>query len=340
MDLDILAEASDLQMASRQMDLAELTYYEAAETASNKQRELHELKPPSWWEKTFNTDGALRHREAQKEMQMSLNFAKDTMTTMATRQVVLNPAATKFKKEGYDVLLAKLQKVYGSAKKKAPADIIQKAQSGQLAQGDALAYASSTAFAAKAYQKSVKEGSLISEQREKLSKQISDLPQPGIFATLLKTKSFQAYKKQKEQLETKAHALKEKHHNIGQVKKKNHQAAFEYFMVGAFLLDKYKAEDPYKQMENPQPGLKKNPENETKKDVKEPVTEVSNDTNGLQKESRRIGESDPTGLGLDPQTSKALRDKQRYANNSWRSQSPQHPHNNPLNMLEPPVKKK
>ena len=122
-DIELLEESLDLETASRQMELAQMGYNDAVETEANKTREMHELKPASWWAQTFNTDGELRRREEGTKISMALNTAKRQKETYSTWKVALNPSAEKFEKGPYKKIIRELKKSYQGISGKSPSAV-------------------------------------------------------------------------------------------------------------------------------------------------------------------------------------------------------------------------
>ena len=163
-DIELLEESLDLETASRQMELAQMGYNDAVETEANKTREMHELKPASWWAQTFNTDGELRRREEGTKISMALNTAKRQKETYSTWKVALNPSAEKFEKGPYKKIIRELKKSYQGISGKSPSAVRAQALTGELDERNALIWAYSAKAQLKEYKSLQMAGGSVADQ--------------------------------------------------------------------------------------------------------------------------------------------------------------------------------
>ena len=227
-DIDILEEALDLETASRQMDLAEMGYNEATEQEANRQREMHELKPASWWATTFNTDGELRRREEGVKIQMALTSAKQSKDVFSLWRSALEPSSDKFKKGPYLKIISQLKKFYPDVGKKSGTAIRQQAVSGELDERNALitAYTKQQAFT---NFKQAQQGACAGAQALRdVAKQESMLEKPSLFHQMFNTKQFQSYSKQSNDLKETKSKLEQKYQEHCKKKTAHQSEAFEY----------------------------------------------------------------------------------------------------------------
>ena len=232
-DIEILEEALDLETASRQMELAQMGYNAAVETEANKTREMHELKPASWWAQTFNTDGELRRREEGTKISMSLNTAKRQKETFATWQQALSPAAEKFKNGAYQKIIKELKKSYHSVKGKSASAVRSEALLGDLDERNALIWAYSSKAQLKEYKQLQTAGGSVSAQLLENTKKMQSMQKPSIFAQVFNTKSNKAFVKQRESFMTERTALKDKYQQIKDKREPLRQGAHEYVLYAA-----------------------------------------------------------------------------------------------------------
>lgn len=235
-DIELLEEALDLETASRQMELAQMGYNAAVETEANKTREMHELKPASWWAQTFNTDGELRRREEGTKISMSLNTAKRQKETFSTWQQALTPAADKFDKGPYKKIIRELKKSYHGVSGQSAQAVRSQALLGDLDERNALIWAYSTKAQLKEYKQLQTSGGDVASQLLDNTKQMQGLKKPSIFAQVFNTKSNQVFVKQRESLMAERSDLKEKYQSIKDKREPLRQGAHEHVLYAAPLM--------------------------------------------------------------------------------------------------------
>ena len=235
-DIELLEEALDLETASRQMELAQMGYNSAVETEANKTRELHELKPASWWAQTFNTDGELRRREEGTKISMSLNTAKREKETFSTWQQALTPAADKFQNGPYQKIIKELKKSYQGVNGKSPSAVRSQALLGDLDERNALIWAYSSKAQLKEYKQLQTAGGDVANQLLENTQKMQSLKKPSVFAQLFNTKSNQAFVKRRDDLKTERAALKEKYDGIKEKREPLRRGAHEYVLYAAPLV--------------------------------------------------------------------------------------------------------
>ena len=235
-DLDLLEEALDLETAHRQMELAEMGYNDAVETESNKTREMHELKPASWWAQTFNTDGELRRREEGTKISMALNTAKRQKETFSTWQIALSPSAEKFKNGPYAKIIRELKKVYQGVSGASPSAVRAQAIDGALDERNALIWAYSSKSKHAQFTSLQKSGASASSQRLENIKQLEGLQKPSLFAQIFNTPANKQYVQQKDALLKDQSHLKEKYKNIQKEREPLRSDATQYVMYAAPLI--------------------------------------------------------------------------------------------------------
>lgn len=232
-DIEILEEALDLETASRQMELAQMGYNAAVETEANKTREMHELKPASWWAQTFNTDGELRRREEGTKISMSLNTAKRQKETFSTWQQALSPAAEKFKNGPYLKIIKELKKSYPGVTGKSASAVRAEAVLGDLDERNALIWAYSSKAQLKEYKQLQTAGGSVSAQLLENTQKMQSMQKPSIFAQVFNTTSNKAFVQQREALMTERTELKEKYQSIKDKREPLRQGAHEYVLYAA-----------------------------------------------------------------------------------------------------------
>lgn len=235
-DIDILEESLDLETASRQMELAQMGYNAAVETEANRTREMHELKPASWWAQTFNTDGELRRREESTKISMFLNTATSQKETFSTWQQALVPASDKFKKGPYQKIIRELKKSYPGIAGKSASAVRSQALLGDLDERNALMWAYSSKAQLKQYKQLQTSGSDVAGQLLDNTRKMQSIAKPSIFAQVFNTKTNQAFVKQREHLMAERSVLKEKYQNIKDKRAPLQQGAYEHVMYAAPLL--------------------------------------------------------------------------------------------------------
>lgn len=235
-DIELLEESLDLETASRQMELAQMGYNDAVETEANKTREMHELKPASWWAQTFNTDGELRRREEGTKISMALNTAKRQKETYSTWKVALNPSAEKFEKGPYKKIIRELKKSYQGISGKSPSAVRAQALTGELDERNALIWAYSAKAQLKEYKGLQMAGGSVADQLLENAQKMQSMKKPSIFAQVFNTPSNQAYAKQREALMTQRSALKEQYQGIQDKRAPLRQGAHEYVLYAAPLV--------------------------------------------------------------------------------------------------------
>lgn len=235
-DIELLEEALDMETASRQMDLAQMGYNSAVETEANKTREMHELKPASWWAQTFNTDGELRRREEGTKITMSLNTAKRQKETYSTWQSALTPSADKFKNGPYKKIIRELKKSYQGVTGKSAGAIRSEAVLGDLDERNALLWAYSTKAQLKEYKALQVSGGDVAGQLLENTKQMQSLKKPSVFAQVFNTKGNQAFVKQRDELMSKRSSLKKEYQDIKDKREPLRQGAHEYVLYAAPMI--------------------------------------------------------------------------------------------------------
>lgn len=235
-DIDILEEALDLETASRQMELAEMGYNAAVEIEANKTREMHELKPASWWAKTFNTDGELRRREEGTKITMSLNTAKRQKETFSTWQHALTPAADKFDKGPYRKIIKELKKSYQGVTGQSASAVRSQALLGDLDERNALIWAYSSKAQLKEYKELQTAGGDVAGQLLENTQKMQSMKKPSLFAQVFNTKTNKAYVKQRESLMAQRSVLKEQYQHIKDKREPLRQGAHEHILYAAPLM--------------------------------------------------------------------------------------------------------
>lgn len=235
-DIELLEEALDLETASRQMELAQMGYNAAVENEANKTREMHELKPASWWAQTFNTDGELRRREEGTKISMSLNTAKRQKETFGTWQTALAPSSEKFQKGPYQKIIRELKKSYQGISGKSPSAVRSQAIMGDLDERNALIWAYSAKDQLKEYKQLQTAGGSVAEQLLENTQKMQSMKKPSIFAQVFNTKSNQAFVKQRENLMTERASLQDKYKTIQDKREPLRQGAHEYVLYAAPLV--------------------------------------------------------------------------------------------------------
>lgn len=235
-DIELLEEALDMETASRQMDLAQMGYNAAVETEANKTREMHELKPASWWAQTFNTDGELRRREEGTKISMSLNTAKRQKETYSTWQTALSPSADKFKNGPYQKIIRELKKSYQGVSGKSASAIRSEAVMGDLDERNALLWAYSTKAQLKEYKALQVSGGQVADQLLENTKQMQGLKKPSVFAQVFNTAGNKAFVQQREQLLSKRAELNKEYQAIKDKREPLRQGAHEHVLYAAPMI--------------------------------------------------------------------------------------------------------
>lgn len=253
-DIEILEEALDLETASRQMELAQMGYNAAVETEANKTRELHELKPASWWAQTFNTDGELRRREEGVKISMSLNTARRQKETFSTWQQALTPASEKFKSGPYQKIIKELKKSYQGVTGKSASAIRSGAMLGDMDERNALIWAYSSKAQLNEYKQLQTAGGNASEQLLENTQKMQSMPKPSIFAQVFNTKSNKTFVKQRDALMAERAVLTTKYQSIKDKREPLRQGAHEYILYAAPIINALamKHTDIKKKNEQPQ----------------------------------------------------------------------------------------
>ena len=227
-DVDILREALDMATAKSQYYLAQMAYNDAVEVEANKTREMHELKPASWWEKTFNTDGHLRRREEAVRIQMDLTLAKQNIQLFGLWRTSLNDSKERYESGPYEKVIRKMRHMYPSITGSSEMQVRQQAVSGELDERNILLYAYSKRGQLKAFQQSQEQCLAKARDAQELSKQLAQLDSPSFFHRIFNTSANQRYKQTKNALTSAKNKALSGYQTANQQKEQQRPDALEY----------------------------------------------------------------------------------------------------------------
>ena len=249
-DIDILQEALDMEVASGQYDMAQMGFNDSVEQEANRTRELHELKPASWFASVFNTDGELKRREESVKIQMGLTHAKEKKEVFQLWRGALATSAEKYNKGPYKKVIAELKKHYKGVVPRSPGQIRTDAVLGDLDQRNALLWAYSTRAQQEEFKKLQVSGSACAVEMANNAGAIANLKKPSIFARVFNTPASRAYSQEKTKLENKQVKLKKQYQEIQEQREPLRDAAIAYSFYGKKTIEKYEDKHPDLKPEN------------------------------------------------------------------------------------------
>lgn len=243
-DIDILQEALDMEMASGQFDMAQMGFNDAVEQEANRTRELHELKPASWFTNVFNTDGELKRREEAVKIQMGLTHAQEKKEIFQLWRGALEPANDRYRKGPYQKIITELKKHYKGVVPKTPGQIRTDAVLGDLDQRNALLWAYSTQAQQNEFKKLQGAGSACAIEMANTAGALANLQKPSIFARMFNTPASQAYTQEKNRLSAKQAALKHHYRDIQIQREPLKEPALAFSMYGKKVIAAYEEKHP------------------------------------------------------------------------------------------------
>jgi len=231
-DPEILQEALDLEEASTQMELAQMGFNDAVEIESNKTREMHELKPASWFAQTFNTDGEVKRREEAVKISTTLTAAKERKEIFSAWSTALNPAHVKFKKGPYQKIITELKKAYPSVSASSGQRIRLQAITGELDERNALLWAYGGQEKNTQFKQLQQQGANTAQALAVNAEKISKLNTPSLFAKVFNTPVNKSYKKQLNNLLEEKKLLEKSYNDIKEKREPLRADSIEYVKYG------------------------------------------------------------------------------------------------------------